>query len=117
MISYSKYKLLKEADAPVPAPPGGAPPPAADIGSPPSGPGPDIGGPPPGFSGGPPMGGMGGGSPPSMDLGGMGGMGMGGPTGSASGLKPEGIKSTNVWDVLEKILSNSSNSKEDKKSK
>ena len=113
MISYSNYKLLKEADAPAASPPaGGAPdlgatagggtPPGMDLGAA----GAAVGGPPPGFSGGPPMGGIGGGGPPP-DL------GMGGPpgTGSAAGLKPQGLKSSNVWDVLEEILNKSSKNK------
>jgi len=112
MISYSKYKLLKEADAVAPPATGGAAPvsaaPTGDLGSTP-----DLGGggPPPGFSGGPPMGGIGGGPPgPSMDLGG--GLGSPGATGAA-GMKPQGLKSNNVWDVLERILGGSK--EEDKK--
>lgn len=100
MISYLEYKLLKEADA-VPA---GGPP----VGAPTSG-APASGGdlsPPPGFSGGPPMspdmggglGGMGGG--PSFDFGGLGGS----SSPNAANLKPSGLKSSNVWDVLEKII-------------
>jgi hypothetical protein len=53
--------------------------------------------PPPGFGGG--------GFSPSMggpDMGGMGGMG--GPSAGASDLKPSGLKSSNVWDVLEKLI-------------
>ena len=71
MISYSKYKLLKEESPPggAPSPPAGAPPGGAPpVGAPP------VGGsdpmPPPGFGGG-------GGLSPSMgapDMGGMGGM-------------------------------------------
>lgn len=102
MISYSKYKLFKEVENPVAAP--GTSPPTP--GSPSSPSTPDLGslGAPPGFSGGPPMPGIGGGGP-SFDAG-LGGppMGGGGPT----DLKPVGLKSSNVWDVLEKILDGSS---------
>jgi hypothetical protein len=103
MISYSKYKLLKEDAAPSPSPGG---PPTGGPGGPTGGPGggPPTGGPsepmpPPGFGGG---GGM------SM-AGGMGGPGGGpemggGSVGSAADLKPSGLKSSNVWDVLEKLI-------------
>jgi len=96
MISYSEYKLLKED-----TPPAGAPPAAAGSPSgPPSGAPLGIGGsdpmPPPGFGGG-------GGLSPSMGGPDIGGMGMGGPSG-ASDLKPSGLKSSNVWDVLEKLI-------------
>ena len=102
MISYSKYKLLREAESPTPASPP-ATGPIASAPAPPTSPDTSLGAPPPGF-GGPPMGGLGGGGP-SFDMGGLGG---GAPTGSASDLKPSGLKSSNVWDVLEKLVSNSS---------
>jgi len=82
MISYSNYKLIKEADTP-----GSAPAPASPAGSAPAG--------APAASGGPPS--MGGGMP---DMGG--GMPQ---VGTGAGTKPEGIKSSNVWDTLEKYLS------------
>jgi hypothetical protein len=54
--------------------------------------------PPPGFGGGGmSMSGIGGGGPPGPDMG-------GGSVGSASDLKPSGLKSSNVWDVLEKLI-------------
>lgn len=110
MISYSDYKLLlKEADAPTA--PAGAPP-AAGSGTPPAPP-PDLGAPPPGFGGGPPMGSSGG--PP--DMGGLGGLGGGPPAGSAAGLKPSGLKSSNIWDVLEKLVGNDSQKSSEKSSK
>ena len=96
MISYSEYKLLKEDTPPAGAPPTG---PGGSGGPPPAGAPPALGGsdpmPPPGFGGGisPSMGGP--------DIGGMGGMG--GPSGAAD-LKPSGLKSSNVWDVLEKLI-------------
>ena len=90
MISYSEFKtILKEADEPAKpaasadasaAPPADAaslPPDSASMSSMPSG------------------GGM-----PS----GMPDMPSGPQVGSASGMKPEGIKSSNVWDALDKFL-------------
>lgn len=112
MISYSDYKLLlKEADAPGPAgaPPSGPSGPAGAGAPPPA----DLGGPPPGFSGGPPIGGGASGGLP--DMGALGGMGAP-PTGSAAGLKPSGLKSSNIWDVLEKILNSDSEKLPSKKS-
>ena len=90
MISYSNYKLIKEAESPE-----GAPPPAADAAAPAPA-APDV----PAAGGMPDMGG----GMPSM--GGMPDTGGGMPqVGTGSGTKPEGIKSSNVWDVLEKYLS------------
>jgi hypothetical protein len=36
------------------------------------------------------------------DMGGMGGMG--GPSAGAAGLKPSVLKSSSIWDVLEKLI-------------
>ena len=80
MISYSNYKLIREAGespATPAAPPGGSP-----GGAPPAGAAPPMGG------------GM-----PGMPDAGM------PPAGTGTGTKPEGIKSSNVWDTLEKYLS------------
>ena len=88
MKTFGQYlnliKLMEDAGPP----PGGAPP----AGGPPGGAAPPMGGPP---MGGPPMGG-----PP---MGGPPGAPPGGPPGG--GQAPMKLKSTNVWDVLEKYLS------------
>lgn len=86
MKTFAQFLNLME-DA-LGAPPAGGPPP----GGPPGG-GPPMGGPPPMGGGGPPMGG-----PPPM------GGAPGAPPGGA-GQPPMKLKSTNVWDVLEKYLS------------
>jgi hypothetical protein len=73
-------------------------PPAGGI----SGPGalPPSGAPPMGGMGAPPMGGMG--APP---MGGMGAPPMGGMGGPTGGTAPQKLKAYNVWDVLERVLS------------
>ena len=85
MKTFAQFLNLMEDIAPAGGPPPG--PPGGGGGGPPPGPlGGGMGGPPP----------MGGGPPP------MGG----GPPGGAPGASqaPMQLKSTNVWDVLEKFL-------------
>jgi len=101
--SFLKNKVFLEQDDPM-GDPGGAPP----MG------GPDLGGGMPPMGGGaPPMGGpdlgggmppMGGGAPPmgGPDLGSPGGFSSGS---TAAGKAPMKIKASNIWDVLEDILS------------
>ncbi len=98
---FLKNKVILEQDAPMGGPDmGGAPPMGgADLGgmppmggAPPMG-GPDLGGMPP-MGGAPPMGGP--------DLGGPGGFSSGS---TAAGKAPMKIKASNIWDVLEDILS------------
>lgn len=104
MISYSQYKLLKEADEPPGTPPSGSTMPSPSTGLPPTG-SPPTGGPP---AGGLDMSGMsgmsgGGGAPPG---GGMDSL-MGGPTPDASAptnSKAVELKYSNVWDAFEKML-------------
>jgi hypothetical protein len=101
MDTFHKFlenRLLLEAD-PMGAPAGG-PPGGGGVSGPGALPG-GAGGMPPPMGGG--LGGAGGG------LGGLGGLGGPGgpPPGGAPQTTPEKLKSYNVWDVLEKILSKS----------
>ena len=90
MISYSNYKLIREAGE-SPATPAAPPSGGSPGGAPPAGAAPPMGG-------GMPDAGMGGRMPGMPDAGMP-------AAGSGTGTKPEGIKSSNVWDTLEKYLS------------
>ena len=97
-MNFRKFVLLTEADPPpMDGPPMGGPP----MGGPPMG-GPPMGGPPMGGPpmGGPPMGGPPMGGPP------MGGPPMGGPPSDVTGSSESPVipKYSNVWDVLDHIL-------------
>jgi len=120
MDTFKKYLLLSEQTPSAPpagGPAGGAAPPSAPAGGPAGGPGSDLGGLGGlgGGLGGPIGGGIGGGGgmPPSLS----GGGGLGGPDPSMapqSNIKIQKINSKNVWDVLDKLLSNTDGQQIDK---
>ena len=97
MKSFYEFLNLFEAEPPMPTG-GGGPPMGMDSGPP---------------MGSPPMGGMGGigggmGGPPMGGMGGIGG-GMGGAGGQAPQKPPVELKTSDVWEVLDKVLNKSGN--------